>query len=408
MKQHHPWFSGNQAWIYYMILVVIALAAFYPSFSLPWSIVDDGYSLKIGKDIAAAVHNGDSVLKALLDPVYLSTGRMMPVSFLSWYPQYALFGVQVLDYRVLRFVTLCLLLGLIYQVTLQWTCSPLQGFITGVLFLFFAPIVCNRASFDTLWSNWYRLGPMEPLQMIFIFLIIQGWWSYLKSESVSKFRYAYLIIAWLLFWLALWTKETTIVLIPITGTMWLLSCYYESFHRKQWLAAFLVLLLTLLLYKGINILAGVAATGSGGYTSLYSFSWGNLSHSLLWYGLFMLEGYQLLLVLGVISFGIRLMKKGKLISESDRCQWFCLVSCFWGFAIYLPWFYPAGRYNALMDSVPVDIHCYGNRPTLPGLTSLRLSKMVQVWICHRGNCIGAQLPAEHVRLCDLLPWVHAE
>lgn len=296
-----------------LFLLVVGLALVLPSIFLPWSLIDDGERLVISQQMTESLTKGD-FYNFIYHPVDQISGRFRPVYWIFHWLVFLVGDKIVWLHHFVR-VAIFLVTASTFYILVSRFISKTTGFFSLAFFLFFAPNL----------ENWWRLGPQEPL--ILLFLLI-GFWFLVKQK---------LLWSILFFGLALFTKETTVfIFLPLL----LLLPFVKSRVLKG--ATISVGLMSALLVLTLFLLKK-----STGYISAYQFNFGQVQESIQAYSsLFSSLGLRFLLLLTFGTFLLTLVKDLKrkkvsthLLFSSWGILWFISA-----FTIQLPWQHPLGRY----------------------------------------------------------------
>jgi len=329
-------------------LFILLLVLCYSSFSLPWSLIDDAEDLSHVKQITNYLSLG-KFKKALLPHIDLQVGRIRPIYWICRSIYYECLGLNPTLHHLLQYLVFSATVYLLFNLTLEITSSQKSAFLSGLFFILFPPNM----------KNYYRLGPQESFQVLFIasslfFLIKAQKTMGAKKRDYFKF---YLALSLFSLPLAYLTKETTIVLVPVS--LFMLVIMYSKQNNpenKLFLGYFLANLVcgiglgALALFftaKGDFFLTAEKAGDS--YASYYQIKLPTIWNSLKYYkAIFFREhNFNLLVILSGVTYLTYFISglRGKKTLE-PRLRWELIVIVYsLGFLlIILPWPFRIGRY----------------------------------------------------------------
>ena len=296
-----------------LFILTLGLVLVLPSLFLPWSLIDDGERLIISQQMTESLAKGD-FYNFIYHPVDQISGRFRPIYWIFHWLVFLIDHKIVWLHHLVRVAIFSIAASAFYILVSRFI-SKTTGLFSLAFFLFFAPNL----------ENWWRLGPQEPLILLFL---LAGFWFLVKQK---------LLWSILFFGLALLTKETTIfIFLPL---LFLLP-FVKSKDLKR--ATISVGLMSALLVSVLFLLKK-----STGYTVAYQFSLDQVQESIRAYSsLFSSLGLRFLLLLTLGTFLLSLVKDLKrkkvsthLLFSSWGILWFISA-----FTIQLPWQHPLGRY----------------------------------------------------------------
>jgi len=314
-------------WIYTPILVCVLIML--PRLVSPqFGLLDDGRSLTISQGI---IHGKWDLSWDVI------AGRARPVywaAFAFWYlladghPFWYFLG------NLLIFsATTLLLIGLIKVVG----GSNLQAFLTGLVFTLSTPVI----------ENVYTLSKGENFQVLLLLGAI--WMVYLAVKLTKAFKYWLLIVAAsLLILVACFTKENTLIIVPLSLVWWLVAfvgrwrhlasaAFIERLTRR---IAFSSLLGGGLFYLGRTLMLSSKILGVG-QSSEFSFAPSQLLNSAVRWGGWMLRDYLWLLPMALmVLIGCVILRRWPRTS----LWWLALVWMAFWLGLYLPWHFALEYY----------------------------------------------------------------
>lgn len=307
---------------------ILCLLIMLPRLVSPqFGLFDDARSLKVAESIAAG--NWDLSWE-------VQAGRFRPLVWITFAFWYILSSGKPFWFFVGNWIFFTgSTISIIFLVRLLGG-SKFQAFISGLIFALSGPII----------ENVYTLTKGENLQL---FLIAFGISSavYLIRENRRKFA---LLASVGLFTAACLTKETTLLLIPISLLWWIIAKIGRKNSEKDGVFTIHVsqtLVLSSLiaggiLYFGRAVFVSPQLTGVG-YTSNFIFDIGHIKNSIIRWGGWLLRDYVWLTPLIFAAF----------ISYLNAKKWCAIGLCWYAgawmalwLAIYLPW-YSAAEYYLL-------------------------------------------------------------
>lgn len=181
-----------RAKIFLIILTLLSLYIFIPTFDIKFSWIDDGWNIMLAKDLLVDISQFD--LESIGGRIIESNiGRFRPVYWIWQTSIYILGGSNSSIHYFLHYILIISIVFLTYKIIYHFSKSHLSGFIGSVLLLVF-PLNAE---------NWVRLGPQEPLMVLFILLSLYG---YFLRKNI-RLSIVYMVLAFL-------TKETAIAVVP--------------------------------------------------------------------------------------------------------------------------------------------------------------------------------------------------
>ncbi len=381
-------------WCLVILAVAVALlllpVLMYPSFS----IIDDGYSAVLARTMSNLLSQGH--IQKILSLEH-DTGRFRPIYlFLEWF-KYKVLGLNPLLHHLLNAIIFIATSFLVYGITKQISKKRWAGLLAGLVFIFFFPAV----------DNWVRLSTAEAET---VFMYAAALWLLLRScralKAGRKHTANYLLAGMgSILLLAHFTKETTLVLIPISAAMLIFLVF------EPWKSEYANCKIPFVVFFAANLLSGLAARfaaklsvagiSEGSYTANYAFSSLRMSQVTSFYAQTILAGLGLLLVICLASFCLRMIRNtrvGNPLSSTDVWQIFFLVWALLSIAILIPWRDPVSRYllpAMLGASIFIGIECVKilGLKVCSTLNKKRVECMPNVWLISLGAVVLAALLA---------------
>ncbi len=188
-------------WVYFPVLFAILLVIPRLIFA-QFGLLDDGITLQNTRQMITS--------GSLSVPFDLEAGRFRPVYWIY----YTLLSLLARNNPVFYYLGNLLLLagavGLLILLVLRLGGSQRQAWITGLIFCLSGPVI----------ENYYTLSKAEPIQIIFLLLSLLAV-VFACRQSASWEKLVHFVIACVAIFSACASKETALVLIPIS-LLWLL------------------------------------------------------------------------------------------------------------------------------------------------------------------------------------------
>ena len=319
-----------------LLISILALVVFLiglPALQLPWSLVDDGESLRIVTKIFESFPNIFWLFSAEAEH-----GRLRTMYWLFQALEFQLFGFNVAAHHLFHIGLFAAAVILLYLLIKKLTRSSLAAFFSGVFFIFFSPH----------FENLYRLGPPEIWLTVLLLMIF---WLLLKIHELrkneKKKRIFLISVTSALFFAALLTKETAVILVPFTLLLGAFFFWRKKIEERNYgKVLFFQAGIFAILFVSLRIAATVAGI-IGGYTTFYDFSSKQFFLALKGYFTIISQSFGLFFWILVFSFLAEfliyflILKKtpDKLYQRLVLLTWFVLF-----LAVQLPWFFVMGRY----------------------------------------------------------------
>ncbi|TES85825.1 hypothetical protein E3J95_03545, partial [Candidatus Aerophobetes bacterium] len=322
-----------------ILLVLLVILVSLPSLLIPWSLIDDGESIRrsqeINRFLTSADYGGIS-----LPIIEQDHGRFRPLYWLYLWVEYNLFGLTARYHHLGRILLFVVIVLLISGVAKQIAGSTRAGILAGLLFALFPFTV----------KNWHRLGPGESQLVLWqvASLYFLGR-AYLEAERHPERRpLFYLVLSIAILPLSYFSKETSVMLVPVSGLMLLVMGL--SFKGRRYRPSKRVFLA----YFMANLACGLASRGAahlltvrGGYTVHYQIEINRILSTARQYGILLFQGYHLILLMALVVFSIRLIYHLRKSGGLDRSLKWQIIMLFWFIAalgVQLPWAFVVGRY----------------------------------------------------------------
>ncbi len=195
---------SNPHQLVFGLLLIITLVIFRPFLLSPGlSLVDDGYSLMHGQNLLSA-KSFDQIKTAVVET---EIGRFRPAYIAYFAVVIAFIGSDSIGLWVGQSLVFWLILVFIYKLVWKHTHDLTISLISACFWLL-AP---------TVWSNSLRLGTAELRQLLFLLIALDA------SVQPYSLRYKDWAMACVATILAIGTKETSVLILPILGLRGLVS-----------------------------------------------------------------------------------------------------------------------------------------------------------------------------------------
>ncbi|MFZ6026464.1 MAG: hypothetical protein ACOYYS_02000 [Chloroflexota bacterium] len=259
-------------WVYALPLLACLLVMLPRLLSPQFGLMDDGRSLITAQKLS------DGVWDMRVD---VQEGRSRPLYWLYFSLFYALFGKQPFWFFLGNTLVLLVATLALMSLVRGLGCSRLHAWLAGLLFALAGPVI----------ENFYTLTKGETPQVAWLVLSLLAMFAFEKA-AVRAYRLFWLLLAALLLWSAHASKETSLVVLPISLVWW--GAAWLGSRRRAWRAAWrLPTLGAYVLANGLAAAAflalraatvGMSLTG-GSYTGRYAFDPAQISASLIrWAG----------------------------------------------------------------------------------------------------------------------------
>jgi hypothetical protein len=316
----------SRYWIYAPLLICILIML--PRLLSPqFGLLDDPRSLTISQGI---VHGHWDLSWDL------NAGRVRPVYWAAFAFWYLLAGGHAFWYFFGNLLVFSITTFLLITLVKTMGGSYLQAFLTGLVFTLSTPII----------ENVYTLSKSENLQVLLLLCTIWLVFAALRFSRGLKY-WLLLVVATLVVIATCFTKENTLIMLPISLVWWGLA--FVGRWRRLPSAALVErvtrhLILTFLVgcglfYAGrtlvLSRLLGV------GYSSHFSFDLRQLLSGVVRWGGWMLRDYFWLLLLALVVLVICLVRRRW---PRSGLWWLALIWMVFWLGLYIPWIFAIGYY----------------------------------------------------------------
>jgi hypothetical protein len=279
-------------WFALGVLAIAVVLFFFRQFQYPaFNLIDDGYSLLVTHELKAnySIQNWQ---KTLIDQE-LAKGRLRPGYYLYYFVVSQIGGDQPMTYWLFQAASLFGLLALIYYFLRAETKNQQLSLAASL-----APLV-----FPSLLENFYRLGPAESRQLLWLLLSALFLVRTLKNQPPKIYTS---VLTLLFYLLALFTKETSLLALPAFLALILVNWLVEWKKLKHSPAIHHQLALSLTLLLATCVFLFLIPSGQG-YSSGLSFDF-NAAKANLFYVRAAFPEFHWLLVTGALVFVRRLIE----------------------------------------------------------------------------------------------------
>lgn len=222
-------------------IFLLAFIVFIQTFALNFSWIDDGWSILVAKNLINDIKNFD--LYSIAGRIFeTNIGRFRPIYWLWQTLVYMIGGQSSGLHYFLHFILVFLILSIIYKITYHYSKSWQFSFLSSFIFLLF-PVNAE---------NWVRLGPAEPLMLLFTLL---GLFYFFVKNSYK--------VSILFFTLSFFTKETALAALPAVFLYFILKrLIYKKRNNND-----INLSIKLIIIAGISLF--ISFINKKGYSNSY-------------------------------------------------------------------------------------------------------------------------------------------
>lgn len=315
------------SWLAVSSLAILCVLIMLPRILAPqFGLFDDGRTVAVSR----------SILSGNLDNLWEpQSGRSRPVYWLYNAFLYALAGPSPSLFFIANLLILGLLAFGIGWLVLRLGGRPFQAWLSACLFAVSGPIV----------ESFYTLSKPEPLQLLWILVAILGATFFIlpfgsfRNATVLAGVTAALLLADL-------SKETSIVLLPISVAWWIVVLWRDrrrpaSILQSASLGLMLAAILAGIAFGALRAHFSVMAATSNSYAANYVLSLRQAAASALrWGGWLLYDSTWLLPLLGFL--GVRLLSH----RAAGNGLWTlaCMLWISAWLSVYLPWKYAVEYY----------------------------------------------------------------
>jgi hypothetical protein len=311
-----------------LIPFVVAILMMVPRLaSADFGLLDDASMLGRAQQII----EGDLSLKN-----DLAAGRFRPVYWFFYAMIYLLYGKAPFWFSSsYLLILLGILFGFMFLLKMQGA-EGWQFFIASLLLLFSIPVI----------ENFYTLSKGEPLQLFFLIAGV-GTLNDLKTTRILFLKMLLALVATFSILLAMLTKETSIIMIPIaliSGIyVWAQPKKYSAQTRQAHITFLIATLMAVGLFFTIRHIWGGVNLSEGTYTSRYDFSIQVIALKIARWASQLAFHLHYLLPLGLTLLLTLLWKKDS-IPRQTFDQFFWSLWCLFWLGILMPWEYSEAYY----------------------------------------------------------------
>lgn len=286
-----------------------------------WLLVDDGEGIVFVRTLVEKIFRLN--IYGFVSMLFETNGRFRPVYWVYQMIVWLIGGNSYQFHHFAHMVVIGLGMLFVYLIIKELTKSKLLSFF-GSLFFLLSPLNTE---------NIFRLGPQEPLLVVFIGLI------FLLLIQNKKFFLPSLVLV-----MAIFTKETSVALFPIVVFYYFYVRNSKIIKNKKqakylivaaFFAAFCLILITLL--------------RRGGYSTNYSINFGMMMGNLVEYLKELTKNmpfiFPLVPLIYIVRIVVKYFRKRRFIDSQEDLFEFIFFAGFLIFlGIQLPWKYTLVRY----------------------------------------------------------------
>jgi hypothetical protein len=299
--------------------VVAAILIMLPRLLSPqFGLLDDGKSIITAQDIA----RGDWSFH-----FDTTDARFRPLYWLSFVFLYIFVGEQPVWFFLLNTLVLCLTVTALMVFLRRQGATSWQAWLAGLFFVFSGAVI----------ENYYTLSKGEWLQVLFIAISLFTITGY-SSASVQRRKVLVVIGVSLLLFLAMISKETSVVMLPVSVVWailgWLWAKHTES-NKIAWRIPYVVSsTIAVSVYFLSRFVFISSAVSPSGYTERYLFTLSQLiSSGVRWAG-WLVRDYAFLAIVMLLATILLVSRRGftQIQLAVDMLVWMTA----W-IMVYLPW-----------------------------------------------------------------------
>lgn len=291
-----------------------------------WMLVDDGDDVIFARTLFEKIHSLNFM--GFASQLFETNGRFRPVYWLYQMIVWLIGGNSYQFQHFAHMLVICITILFIYLAIKELTHSKIASFFAALFYLL-TPLNAE---------NIFRLGPQEPLLVMFISILV-----YLIIRNQKIFLPCLMII------LAVFTKETSLALLPVLFFNFIYGKRNKFIKNKK---QGFYLWVTICISSAMLIL--ITFLRRGGYSTNYYFNIPALTENFVAYlkelDKNFLYIFPLIPIVYLIRTGIALIKRQNIFGNKQNLFEFLFFIGFFGlFFIQLPWKYEIARY--LMPAV---------------------------------------------------------
>jgi hypothetical protein len=312
----------------YTPLLVCVLIMLPRLISPQFGLMDDGRGMVIAKGIMHGKWDLNWDFEA---------GRLRPVYWAAFAFWYMLADGHAFWYFLGNLIVFSGTTWMLIRIVVELGGSRLQAWASAMFFVLSTPVI----------ENVYSLSKAENLQL---FLLCAAIWLVVIALKVdTRFKYWLLLLgAFLLVQMACFTKESTLIMIPISLVWWLIAWIGIKRHYSAAIYAEKIarrISLVSILAGGIYLLARYIFFSSkiigGGQSSSFSFEGSQILSGLVRWGGWLLRDFTWLAPMSLVVLAWCLIKKR---GPKSRLWIFAGVWMFAWLGLYIPWYFGAEYY----------------------------------------------------------------
>lgn len=305
-------------WIY-IVLFVFSLLILLPTLKIRFSWIDDGWDILYAKEILGNI--GSINVKKVIDLLYEENlGRVRPM---YWIWQTIIFSIAKYSstyHYLIHSIVIIATLFIVFNILYHHTKALIISLLSSLLYLLLPSNI----------ENWIRLGPTEPFSCLLIVSII---YFLLIKKNVT--------LSVILFVLAIYTKETNIILIAPIAIYYLINRIYKLkkvYVLKFIKYSFLVSIISFIIFS----------LSKGGYSNSYDINVSDMYYRFQVYLRIIYTYFPIIrpLILIFLFRLIYLLKNNKIKTNINEISMEVLaLLLFYGYlVIQTPWIWVLERY----------------------------------------------------------------
>lgn len=253
----------------YLLTAVLALLIMTPRLIRPYfGLLDDGITLVTVKAIVQQWLTGEYVQHWELFEMGKTHGRFLPVQWFYLTACYLIWGVNAFGWYLMQLLSLIISTSLLMWGVKQASDDNLTGLLSGLFFLFSAPIV----------ESYYTLSKQEDKLVLCLAFSLALLYGAAASEDQKK-RWFLIASSILALFFAFLTKETAVIMVPISA-LWLGNVWLQQKSKKisSWAVKvkgvyFVGSLISCAIVIWLRRLFGIGFVSGGNYAANYRLDW---------------------------------------------------------------------------------------------------------------------------------------
>jgi hypothetical protein len=306
-----------------LVPAALAVLVMLPRLCSPeFGLLDDGLTLRTGREV---VGRWWSVVHLIPE-----TGRFFPAYWMAYAAIVGVVGARPRAFFAVNVLLLATLLVLLVRVVRWGGGTQRQAWLAAAFLAASGPAI----------ETFYTLSKAEPLQMIWIGVSLLAT-SASASQASGPRRAALILLAATALLLAYATKETTLVLIPVS-LGWLVLERWSGDHAAtsgRFAKAFVAInIVAAAAFAGLRWCYAPLGLAEGTYTRAYSLDSATVAGALFHIGAWLVRDFAFLApVLAVVALVLVGIGVAENINASWRLVGYALLWMVGWLAVYVPW-----------------------------------------------------------------------